>query len=195
MKRRQLLTTSLLSGLLLVTVPQVHAAPVDYMVDVKGAHASINFKIQHLGYSWLTGRFNRFSGQYSYDADNLANSRIDMTIDTASVNSNHAERDKHLRSDDFLNVKKHPKATFKSTQIVGSDSDMQVTGDFTLNGVTKPIVIQAKKIGEGKDPWGGYRNGFEGTTEFDLKDFNIKKELGPASATVYLELHIEGIRK
>jgi polyisoprenoid-binding protein YceI len=145
--------------------------------------------------SCLTGRFNKFDGSFVYDSENLANSKINMTIDTASVNSNHAERDKHLRDKDFLNVKKHPKATFESTSISGTDANMEVKGNFTLNGVTKPIVIKAEKIGEGKDPWGGYRSGFAGTTEFKLKDFKIKKDLGPASAVVYLDLHIEGIKK
>ncbi len=171
------------------------AAPVKYDLDIKGMHASINFKINHLGYSWLTGRFNSFSGDYVYDNQNLANSKIQVTIDTKSVNSNHAERDKHLRSADFLNVSKYPQAVFKSTSISGSDAAMQVKGNLTLNGVTKAIVIDAAKVGEGKDPWGGYRSGFSGTTELRLADFNITKDLGPASATVMLELNLEGIRK
>lgn len=195
MQLKQLVFSALLTASLALISPSVIAAPVDYAVDVKGAHASINFKIQHLGYSWLTGRFNKFDGGFVYDADKLSNSKINMTIDTASVNSNHAERDKHLRSGDFLNVKKYPQAKFVSTAITGSDSDMQIKGQFTLNGVTQPMVIKAQKIGEGKDPWGGYRSGFSGTTQFDLKDFNIQKNLGPASATVYLDLHIEGIKK
>jgi len=171
------------------------SAPVDYVVDTKGMHASINFKIQHLGYSWLTGRFNNFSGNYVYDKDNLANSKINITIDTDSVNSNHAERDKHLRGAEFLNVNKYPKSTFVSTSITGTDADMKVNGNFTLNGVTKAITINAHKIGEGKDPWGGYRSGFSGSTKIKLADYNITKNLGPASAFVELDLNIEGVKK
>ena len=167
-----------------------------YIIDTKGAHASINFSIQHLGYSYLTGRFNNFSGDFTYDPKDVAASTINVTIDTTSVDSNHAERDKHLRSGDFLNVEKFPKATFVSKKIVPDDGDeFDVVGDLTLNGVTKSITIEVDKVGEGKDPWGGYRVGFEGETEIALKDFNITKDLGPASQTVKLELHVEGIKQ
>lgn len=169
----------------------------DYTIDTKGAHASINFAIKHLGYSVLTGRFDTFSGDFSYDPAKLEASTINVTIDTNSVNSNHAERDKHLRSKDFLNVEKFPESKFVSKKIVvGADkTSFDIVGDFTLNGVTKSITIAAKKVGEGKDPWGGYRAGFEGTTELTLKDFNIVFPLGPASETVKLSLNVEGVKK
>lgn len=168
----------------------------DYEIDTQGAHAFIQFKISHLGYSWLYGRFNTFSGDFSYDAAKLAESKIQLTIDTASVDSNHAERDKHLRSADFLNVSKHPQATFVSTKVVPKDGDkFDLHGNLTLNGVTKAVIIAAEKLGEGKDPWGGYRAGFAGTTSLVLKDFDIKMDLGPASSTVQLDLTVEGIRK
>jgi polyisoprenoid-binding protein YceI len=168
-----------------------------YTIDTKGAHASINFAIKHLGYSVLTGRFDTFGGEFSYDPAKLEASTVNVTIDTNSVNSNHAERDKHLRSKDFLNVEKFPQSTFVSKKIVvGADkSSFDIVGDFTLNGVTKSITIAAKKVGEGKDPWGGYRAGFEGTTELALKDFNITFALGPASETVKLSLNVEGVKK
>jgi len=170
----------------------------NYVIDTKGAHASINFAVKHLGYSWLTGRFDNFSGEFSYDPAKPEASTISVTIDTTSVNSNHAERDKHLRSDDFLNVDKFPKATFVSKQIKvdGNDkNEFDIIGDLTLNGVTKSVTIEVEKIGEGKDPWGGYRVGFEGETEINMRDFNIKMDLGPASQVVKLELHVEGIKK
>lgn len=169
----------------------------DYTIDTKGAHASINFSIKHLGYSVLTGRFDTFAGDFSYDPAKPEASKISVTIDTNSVNSNHAERDKHLRSKDFLNVEKFPQSTFVSKKVVvGKDKDtFDLVGDFTLNGVTKSVTIAAKKVGEGKDPWGGYRAGFEGTTELTLKDFNIVFPLGPASETVKLSLNVEGVKK
>ncbi len=169
----------------------------NYTIDTKGAHASINFAIKHLGYSVLTGRFNTFGGDFSYDPAKPEASTINVTIDTNSVDSNHAERDKHLRSKDFLNVEKFPQSTFVSKKIVvGSNKEtFDIVGDFTLNGVTKSITIAAKKVGEGKDPWGGYRAGFEGSTELTLKDFNILKDLGPASQTLKLSLHVEGVKK
>jgi polyisoprenoid-binding protein YceI len=169
----------------------------DYTIDTKGAHASINFAIKHLGYSVLTGRFDTFSGDFSYDPAKPEASKINVTIDTNTVNSNHAERDKHLRSKDFLNVEKFPKASFVSKKVVvGADkTSFDLVGDFTLNGVTKSITIATKKVGEGKDPWGGYRAGFEGSTELTLKDFNIVFPLGPASETVKISLNVEGVKK
>jgi polyisoprenoid-binding protein YceI len=167
-----------------------------YTIDTKGAHASINFSIKHLGYSVLTGRFDKFDGEFTYDPAKPEASTINVTIDTSSVNSNHAERDKHLRSPDFLNVEKFPKATFVSKSIKVEDKDeFDIIGDLTLNGVTKSVTIEVEKVGEGKDPWGGYRVGFSGDTEIKLKDFNIKMDLGPASQTVKLELEVEGIKK
>lgn len=167
-----------------------------YVIDTEGAHASINFSIKHLGYSVLTGRFDKFNGEFTYDPAKPQASTVNVTIDTNSVNSNHAERDKHLRGDDFLNVAKFPKATFVSTKVIpGDDNEFDIVGDLTLNGVTKSITIEAEKVGEGKDPWGGYRAGFSGETEIRLKDFNIKMDLGPASQTAMLELEVEGVRK
>lgn len=179
----------------LITSSQV-ANAADYVIDTQGAHAFVNFKIKHLGYSWLYGRFNTFSGEFSYDPANADASKIKVVIDTASIDSNHAERDKHLRGDDFLNVDKHPKAMFTSTDIDFNDADTAtVTGEFSLNGVTKNISFEINKVGEGEDPWGGYRVGFVGNTSIALKDYNIDYDLGPASTHVDLELAIEGIRK
>jgi len=172
------------------------ANAADYVIDTKGAHASINFKIQHLGYSWLTGRFNDFGGKFSYDESNPEASNITVTIDTDSIDSNHAERDKHLKGDDFLSVDDYPEATFVSTKVVNKGNGMMdIMGNFTLHGVTKPITIEAKKIGEGSDPWGGYRAGFMGTTTIALKDFGIDYDLGPASQQVELSLHVEGVKQ
>ena len=175
--------TSLFSGL-------THAA--DYVIDTKGAHASINFKIKHLGYSWLAGRFNKFDGTFSYDAKKPNESKVTVNINTASFDSNHAERDKHIRSDDFLDVEKYPSAQFTSTSIKElGNNKLEVKGKLTLHGVTKNIVIDAEKIGEGKDPWGGYRAGFAGSTKIKLSDFNIKQP-GSSSTYAHIELHIEG---
>ena len=172
------------------------ANAADYVIDTKGAHAFVQFKIQHLGYSWLLGRFNKFEGDFSYDAKAPAKSQINVVIDTASIDSNHAERDKHLRNADFLDVKKYPKSSFKSTKFdVKNEKEAVVTGDFTLHGVTKSISFPVTKIGEGSDPWGGYRVGFEGKTKLKLSDYGISYNLGPASTHVEIHLYVEGIRK
>lgn len=188
----KLAITSLLTGAMFM--PVVNAA--DYVIDNKGAHASINFKIKHLGYSWLTGRFDKFGGKFSYDPANVSASKIEVNIDTSSINSNHAERDKHLKSDDFLDVSAFSNAKFVSTSVTKkTDGELAVTGVLTLHGVSKTITIDAQTVGEGKDPWGGYRAGFSGTTTIALSDFAIKMNLGPASSHVQLELHIEGVKQ
>jgi len=172
------------------------AMAADYAIDKQGQHAFVNFKISHLGYSWLWGTFKDFDGSFSFDAAKPEASKVNVTLKTASVDTNHAERDKHLRSDDFLNVGKHPTATFESTAVRATgEGTAEITGNLTLNGVTKPVVIAAKFIGEGDDPWGGYRAGFEGSTTLTLKDFDIKMDLGPASQTVDLIISVEGVRK
>lgn len=174
----------------------VAANAADYVIDTQGAHASIQFSVSHLGYSFVVGRFNEFSGDFSFDESNIADAKVNVKINTNSVDSNHAERDKHLRSADFLNTSKFPEATFTSTSIVDKgNNQFVINGDFTFNGVTKPLAIDAIAIGEGKDPWGGYRAGFSGKTMFAMKDYGVKMDLGPASANVELELVVEGVKK
>lgn len=190
--KKYLLTLALLNLLLLVA--PVKAA--DYVIDTEKAHAFIQFKIKHLGYSWLLGRFNRFDGEFSYDEKNPSAASIRVNIDPASIDSNHAERDKHLRGKDFLHVDKYPEARFVSTSFEEKgDGKAVLKGQFTLHGVTRPMTIDVHHVGHGKDPWGGYRRGFSGTTSFALKDFGIDYDLGPASREVELFLSIEGIRK
>lgn len=175
-------------------LPLANAA--DYVIDHKGAHASINFKVNHLGYSWVVGRFDKFEGTFSFDGDGADNLKAEVKIDPASVNSNHAERDKHIRGDDFLDVTKFDTAQFVSTGYQATDATHGVlSGNFTLRGVTKPIEIAVEKVGEGNDPWGFYRAGFVGTTEILMADYGIPMDLGPQSASVKLELHVEGIRQ
>ena len=182
-------------------VGSVLAAPAvadDYVVDTEGQHAFIQFKIKHLGYSWLLGRFNDFEGKFSYDEANPGNASVEVTIDTASVDTNHAERDKHLRSDDFLNTGEYPEASFVSTRYVpDSDDENEGTlyGNFTLNGVTKEIAIEVEQVGAGEDPWGGFRRGFEGEVDLTLADYNIDYNLGPEAKEVELYLSIEGVRQ
>jgi len=168
----------------------------DYVIDTQGAHAFIQFKIAHLGYSWLLGRFNDFEGQFSYDEKNPDASTVKVTINTASLDTNHAERDKHLRSADFFDVSKYPTATFESTGFKeNADGTAVLSGNLTLRGVTKAIDIDVKHVGHGEDPWGGYRRGFEGKTKIALKDFGIPYDLGPAASEAELFLSVEGIRK
>lgn len=180
---------------LVLSVPGL-ASAADYVIDTQGAHAFIQFKISHLGYSWLLGRFNDFSGSFSYDEKNPNAAKVEVLIKTASLDSNHAERDKHLRGSDFFDVDKYPEARFVSTAFKDKgDGTAVLTGNLTLKGVTKPVTIDVKHVGHGTDPWGGYRRGFEGKTTLTLKDFGIDYDLGPAARTAELFLSVEGIRK
>ena len=172
----------------------VPAAAVEYEIDQ--AHSFIQFRTQHLGFSWLVGQFNRFSGSMTYDPEAGPESQsIRVTIDVASLDTNHAERDKHLRGPDFFDVSNYPTAKFVSTGFEGGEDGGTLTGDLTLLGVTKSVSFTVRKIGEGDDPWGGYRAGFEGSYVLKRRDFGMGYNLGPTAEEVELELLIEGIRK
>lgn len=172
------------------------AMAADYAIDTKNAHASINFRIKHLGFSWIVGRFDKFSGTFSYDDKNPDASKVKIEIDTTSVDTNHAERDKHLRGADLLDTEMFPTATFESTSVKASGPDKAaITGKLTLHGVTKDVTIDAQRVGGGKDPWGGYRDGFTGTTTLKLADFGIMRDLGPFSKEVELTLDVEGVKQ
>lgn len=184
----------LVLGTVVLLVNPVSAAPADYHLDIEGAHAFVNFKFKHLGYSWLTGTFKKFDGNFTWDPENPEASKIEVLVDTTSLDSNHAERDKHIRDKKYLHVDKFPEARFVSTRIAPKGEGMlEVTGDLTLHGVTKEITFDAEVIGEGPDPWGGYRAGFAGeyvldTTEFGMDNFRPLNK-------IWLELLIEGKRQ
>lgn len=195
MRLRSVAAALIVVAVTVVPGPAARAAET-YIIDTMDQHAFIEFRIMHLGYSWMYGRFNDFKGQFSFDKEQPAKSSVRVTIDTSSVDTNHAERDKHLRGSDFLNVDEHPEATFVSTSVERTgDKTAVIKGDLTLNGVTKPIEIQTEQIGEGKDPWGNYRAGFLGRTTLTLADFDIDFNLGPAARTVELTLSMEGVRQ
>lgn len=180
-------------GTALLSAGQAMAA--DYVIDKEGQHAFVDFKISHLGYSFIHGTFKDWDGTFSFDAAKPEASKINVELKTASLFTNHAERDKHISSKDFLDVAKYPEAKFVSTAVKSTgEKTADVTGDLTLHGVTKPIVIKATFNGEGKDPWGGYRAGFNGTSTLNLNDFGIKGP-GPMSQTLDLDISFEGVQK
>ena len=180
-------------GTALLSAGQVMAA--EYKIDKEGQHAFVDWKISHLGYSFIHGTFKDFDGNFTWDSAKPEASKISVDLKTASLWSNHAERDKHIASADFLDVKKYPEAKFVSTAVKSTGAKTaDVTGDLTLLGVTKPVVVKATFLGEGKDPWGGYRAGFEGTTSFNRQDFGKQMDLGPASNTVELYVTFEGVK-
>jgi len=178
------------------------AEPVEYQIDP--AHTQVIFKVRHLGISNVTGRFDVFEGSYTFDPDNAASSSVEATISAASVDTNEADRDKHLRSDDFLNVEKHPNITFKSKSVTkdpGDSDDYTIVGDLTINGVTKEVELDAEYGGHTTDPWGNERTAFEAETKINRKDFGLtwNKALDAGGFVVgdevKITLEVEGIHK
>lgn len=189
--KKLIATTLFATSLASVTNPSLAA---DYIMDTKEAHSAIEFAVSHLGFGWVNGRFNKFDGSFSFDESKPEASTLEVTVNTKSVDSNHAERDKHLRSSNFLNTGEFPEASFKSTSFkLGADKRGTLVGNFTLNGVTKPLTIAVKMTNAGSDPWGGERIGFKGNASFDMKDFEIKSPF--PDTTVELDLFVEGVKK
>lgn len=184
-----------LSATTLMGIGQAQAA--DYTIDSEGQHAFIQFKISHLGFSYILGSFEAFSGSFQYDPENLEAASAELEVDVDSLNTNHAERDKHIKSDDFLNAGEYPTATFSSTGFEPTgDNEGVLTGELTLHGETQQIDMPVTLLGEGDDPWGGYRAGFEGSTTLVLADYGIDMGDFP-EAMRELELYVtfEGVRQ
>lgn len=185
------------AAMLLLMLTAMPAQAEQYDFDIKGQHAFIQFKIKHLGYSWLLGSFRKFDGSFTFDERKPANNSVSVQIDMSSLDSNHAERDKHLRSADFFDVAHYPSASFNSTSYEPTGKQRGILhGTFTLHGVSKEIAIDIQQIGTGPDPWGGYRRGFEGHTTLHLSDYKMKKSgmLGAVAENVEIFLSIEGVR-
>jgi polyisoprenoid-binding protein YceI len=169
----------------------VTAYASDYKIDE--THSFVQFRTKHLGYSWLYGRFNISGGEFSYDPAKPEASRIKVDIDVASLDSNHELRDEHLHNK-YLLTDKQPRASFSSTAYQGDANSGNVTGELQLNGVKKTVTIPVKKIGEGSDPWGGYRVGFEGNLTIDARDYGYTYQLGEQTFIIELQLGIEGVQ-
>ncbi|GEK48461.1 YceI family protein [Bisbaumannia pacifica] len=178
-------------------VPLSQAQAADYVIDTEGQHAFVQFKISHLGFSYILGSFETFEGGFSYDPENPEASSVEMEVQVDSLNTNHAERDRHILSDDFLGADGFPTATFVSTGFEPSgEGEGVLSGELTLKGETQAIEMPVTLLGEGDDPWGNYRAGFEGSTTLTLGDYGIDMSAFP-EAMHELELYVtfEGIRQ
>jgi polyisoprenoid-binding protein YceI len=144
-----------------------------YQIDP--AHSSAQFTVRHMMITNVHGGFKKVSGSVVYDAENPANSSVNAEIDAASINTNEEQRDTHLRSGDFLDVDNFPTITFRSTNVEKSgDDEFKVTGDLTIHGVTRPVVLNVEgPAPEGKDPWGNTRTGATATTKIKRSDFGL----------------------
>jgi len=143
--------------------------------NIDPSHSAIAFSVRHMVVSKTRGRFLKWSGQIRFDPDEPAASSVEVTIDPASLDTAEPQRDAHLRSADFFDVEKFPTASFRSTKVEGLAGDRyRITGNLTLHGVTKAVVLDATYEGSGKDPWGGERAGFVASTSIDRRDFGLE---------------------
>jgi polyisoprenoid-binding protein YceI len=154
------------------TTPALTELTGTYTLDP--AHTRIGFVARHAMVTKVRGAFNEFEGTATLDGANPANSSAQVTISTASIDTRNAQRDGHLRSNDFLAMDEYPQITFVSTgarQV--DDSTFELTGDLTIKGVTNPITVPFSFEGAAKDPFGNLRVGFEGAVTINRKDYGI----------------------
>jgi len=143
--------------------------------DIDHAHSSVDFTVRHLLVSKVRGRFTKWTGDLQIDEQDLTRSRVDVEIDVTSVDTHEAQRDAHLRSGDFFEVDKHPRIVFKSKRVEEKGKEhLAVTGDLTIRGTTREVVLDVERGGViAKDPWGKRRAGFTATAKINRKDFGV----------------------
>ena len=155
------------------TTTTTTAAPVTEAWTVDKSHSSAEFKVRHLMAN-VTGRFNDFDAVIHLDRTNAANSSVEFNIQATSIDTANKNRDEHLRSPDFFDVAKFPTISFKSTSIKERSKDLyDVTGDFTMHGVTKRITLPVRFLGFGRGPGGSDKAGFEIETTINRKDYGV----------------------
>ena len=144
----------------------------DYQIDP--SHSTLGFTARHAMVTKVRGAFNDFEGTVRIDADDPSRSSAKVVIQATSIDTRNADRDAHLRSDDFFAMDAHPTITFESTSAEKIDDDTyRVAGDLTIRGVTRPVSIDFELSGIAEDPWGNARLGFEGSTTLNRKDFGL----------------------
>ena len=143
----------------------------DYTLDP--SHTRIGFSARHAMVTKVRGHFDTFEGTAHVDTVTPANSSVTVTIDAASVTTGNEQRDGHLKTPDFFDIANYPQITFVSTNVERDGSEWAITGDLTINGVTKPVTIPFEETGSAKDPFGNTRVGFEGDVTIDRTDWNL----------------------
>ena len=184
---------------LLALVPALSlAAPTPWNLDP--SHSQVGFSVKHLVISNVRGEFRKYEGKVVLDDADVTRSTVQAVIDASSIDTGVADRDGHLRSPDFLDVAKYPTVTFRSSKVAKAGKDgLDVTGDLTLHGVTKPVVLHVATTPEVKGMLGETRRGFSATTRIDRKDFGLTwsklVEAGPAVGDeVVISLDLEVVK-
>jgi polyisoprenoid-binding protein YceI len=159
-----------LAALGLCLAPLASAAET---LKIDSDHSSVTFKVRHL-FTKVQGRFQKFEGSVDFDEKNLAASKVNATIQAASVDTNVEARYKDLRSNRFFDVERYPTLTFASSAVTGTAGNKgKVRGTLTMHGVSKEVLLETEFLGKGKDPWGNTRYGFHAETKVNRKDFGM----------------------
>ena len=185
---------ALLAVAALAYVPAAFGA--EYKIDT--AHSAALYKINHLGASYSYGQFSDIAGTFTFDPAKPEASKVEVTIQTESINTFNAMRDRHLKSPDFFNAKEFPTMTFKSTGWKKTgDGTYEVTGDLTINGKTKSITVPVQHVGDGKNQRGQELSGFHTAFTIDRTEFGMNygvAETGGLGKSVDIIVSVEGIK-
>ncbi len=186
---------------LLALVAPVLALADAVTLNIDPAHTQSTFAVRHLVISTVRGEFKKTTGVVKYDEHDPSRSSVEATIDATTIHTREEKRDEHLKSPDFFDVQKYPTITFKSTRVEKAGSDkLKVTGDLTMHGVTKPVVLDTALTPEIKDPMGNTRRGVQATTKVNRQDFGLKWsktiEAGPVVGDdISIEINAELIKQ
>jgi polyisoprenoid-binding protein YceI len=169
--------------------------------NIDASHSNLQFSVRHLVITKVRGAFRSYRGTLELDEnDGLGLAKVDVSIDAASVDTGEPKRDEHLRSSDFLDVAAHPTLRFQSRSIAREGTQYRITGDLTIRGVTRSVVLDAEFQGRGKDPWGGQRAAFSARTSVDRRDFgltwNQTLEAGGVlvGTTIDIEIEVQAVK-
>jgi polyisoprenoid-binding protein YceI len=191
--------TSLFLALALTIAGFQNSVSADqYAVDP--SHTSVIFGVSHLGYSFTYGRFNKVSGEFTLDAAKPEAASFSLAIDAASIDTNDAKRDDHLRGPDFLNTGEFPVISFKSNKVTvekeGDATTYVVSGELTMHGETKPVTLNLVKLGEGPGPTGqDFRTGFNCQTKLSRSEWGMTKMVPHIGDEIAVTISFEGVRK
>jgi polyisoprenoid-binding protein YceI len=171
------------------------ALAAEYTID--SGHTQANFRVDHLGFSTMWGRFNTESGTVNFDPANPADASVSIVIDAASIDTNHGERDDHLRSPDFFNTAEFPEITFESTAVeVTGENTARITGDLTMLGVTKSVTLDAVFNSIGSYPWDDTVEivGFDASGTIDRTEFGMMYGVGGIGTEIMIDINVEATR-
>jgi polyisoprenoid-binding protein YceI len=170
--------------------------------EIDSSHSGIHFSVRHMVIAKVRGQFGRWSGTILIPGGNIARATAKVLIDASSIDTGVAERDTHLKSADFFDVAVFPEITFEATHVEAKDSEnFSLSGELTMHGVTRQIVLDVECTGKARDPWGNERSGFSGKTSINRKDFGLNwnqvLETGGVlvGERVEVEFDIEAVRQ